>query len=94
MKVGPVFLLFETDSLSTSCYFTKLVLFSGNVDIGNGYGVPGGGAYRELEKTTAPKDLPEYLKQKLRARGILKEDADVRNTNNASLVKAFLNILS
>lgn len=57
-------------------------LVEGNVDIGNGYGVPGGGAYRELEKTTAPKDLPEYLKQKLRARGILKEDADVRNTNN------------
>ncbi|KAH6835305.1 WW domain-containing protein [Perilla frutescens var. hirtella] len=72
----------------------------GNLEIGNGYGVPGGGAYygapihNALEKKdldgmktsqknaelndesgqkSASKDLPEYLKQKLRARGILKD---------------------
>ncbi|XP_021624042.1 polyglutamine-binding protein 1 isoform X2 [Manihot esculenta] len=55
----------------------------GHVEIGNGYGVPGGGAYygssrpelnKESEKKSASKELPEYLKQKLRARGILKDD--------------------
>ncbi|XP_012088592.1 uncharacterized protein LOC105647198 isoform X2 [Jatropha curcas] len=55
----------------------------GHVDIGNGYGVPGGGAYysssrseldRGSEKKPATKELPEYLKQKLRVRGILKDD--------------------
>ncbi|XP_028073840.1 uncharacterized protein LOC114276249 isoform X2 [Camellia sinensis] len=71
----------------------------GNVDIGNGYGVPGGGAYSsaprpytvtpidghetgkeipvvdgELGQRAAAKELPEYLKQKLRARGILKAE--------------------
>lgn len=71
-----------------------------NVEIGNGYGVPGGGAYngaRPYSVTPAKsevgkhqgsqklanidgesgqnvsKDLPEYLKQKLKARGILKD---------------------
>lgn len=71
-----------------------------NVEIGNGYGVPGGGAYNgarphnftpsksgvgehggSQEMPTvdgesgqnAAKDLPDYLKQKLRARGILKD---------------------
>lgn len=74
----------------------------GNIEIGNGYGVPGGGAYygasrsniampkklgiggneghkspeinRESEEKSESKELPEYLKQKLRARGILKDD--------------------
>ncbi|XP_043699719.1 uncharacterized protein LOC122650371 isoform X2 [Telopea speciosissima] len=76
----------------------------GNVEIGNGYGVPGGGAYYggprpsittsgtsgseiheggqknpELEESKGePKAvtgaLPEYLKQRLRARGILKDN--------------------
>ncbi|KAK7355279.1 hypothetical protein VNO80_14532 [Phaseolus coccineus] len=70
----------------------------GNTEIGNGYGVPGGGAYYDGPKlnTTAgnnavsqsdpildrcseqkptAKELPEYLKQRLRARGILGENA-------------------
>lgn len=64
----------------------------GNVEIGNGYGVPGGGAYygamrpniampsstnqqsRESEQKPVANNLPEYLRQKLRARGILKEE--------------------
>ncbi|KAG0459705.1 hypothetical protein HPP92_022833 [Vanilla planifolia] len=62
----------------------------GNVEIGNGYGVPGGGAYyvakplniqasASQEPTTvsskvAQKELPEYLKQRLKARGILRDD--------------------
>uniref|UniRef100_A0A2P2KD33 Polyglutamine-binding protein 1 n=3 Tax=Rhizophora mucronata TaxID=61149 RepID=A0A2P2KD33_RHIMU len=55
----------------------------GHVEIGNGYGVPGGGAYhgylqpelgRESEQKSSTKELPEYLKQKLLARGVLKED--------------------
>ncbi|XVE95722.1 hypothetical protein REPUB_Repub02eG0123700 [Reevesia pubescens] len=87
----------------------------GNVEIGNGYGVPGGGAYSygtagsdiatpgnigllnndislkiselygESKAMAASKDLPEYLKQKLRARGILKDDAvkdDLSRTDN------------
>ncbi|CAM8968239.1 unnamed protein product [Rhodiola kirilowii] len=51
------------------------------LEIGNGYGVPGGGAYsgalmptsKDRELDSAGKDLPEYLKQKLKARGILKD---------------------
>lgn len=53
----------------------------GNVDIGNGYGVPGGGAYhsssslvKESELKASSTELPEYLKQRLKARGILKKD--------------------
>ncbi|XP_059280252.1 uncharacterized protein LOC132034050 [Lycium ferocissimum] len=80
----------------------------GNVEIGNGYGVPGGGAYYSASNPDAPisktstitghrtnqhgtdhnggsehnsvgKELPEYLKQKLKARGILKDDSKVEN---------------
>ncbi|KAI4381575.1 hypothetical protein MLD38_007636 [Melastoma candidum] len=72
---------------------------NGNVDIGNGYGVPGGGAYNiaskpesatpcavnhdnqkepdldgESQNKPAAGDLPEYLREKLRARGILKDN--------------------
>lgn len=64
----------------------------GNTEIGNGYGVPGGGAYfdapkqntttgsnafsqPESEQKPTAKELPEYLKQRLRARGVLKDDA-------------------
>ncbi|XVF07061.1 hypothetical protein REPUB_Repub06bG0104700 [Reevesia pubescens] len=87
----------------------------GNIEIGNGYGVPGGGAYSygtagsniatpgnlglvnndisqknselygESKTKVASKDLPEYLKQKLRARGILKDGAamdDLSTTDN------------
>lgn len=76
----------------------------GNLEIGNGYGVPGGGAYygapvlsekKDLEgmktsqknaelneesgEMSASKDLPEYLKKKLRARGILKDNQNAGN---------------
>ncbi|PON81496.1 WW domain containing protein [Trema orientale] len=80
----------------------------GNTEIGNGYGVPGGGAYNggsrsnlsvarnlgagtnemgeknsapdgESERNPAAKELPEYLKQKLRARGILKDEPEKSN---------------
>ncbi|KAI3437019.1 Polyglutamine tract-binding protein 1 (Polyglutamine-binding protein 1) [Psidium guajava] len=60
---------------------------NGNLEIGNGYGVPGGGAYAVAprpdgtmprrvgnEELSASKELPEYLKQKLKARGILKNN--------------------
>lgn len=66
----------------------------GNSEIGNGYGVPGGGAYLgasvpNIVSTTGMRNsehdvrseqkhgeskLPEYLKLKLRARGILKDE--------------------
>ncbi|WCJ28696.1 WW domain-containing protein [Euphorbia peplus] len=56
----------------------------GHVEIGNGYGVPGGVYYgslrpeldRKPEIKPATKELPEYLKQKLKARGILKEQTE------------------
>ncbi|KAL3845497.1 hypothetical protein ACJIZ3_002900 [Penstemon smallii] len=80
----------------------------GNVEIGNGYGVPGGGSYigasihnnitnvlgilntgqntaehnDESGLKSVAKDLPEYLKKKLRARGILK---DGQNKDNFSM---------
>lgn len=84
----------------------------GNTEIGNGYGVPGGVAYYNVQSTAIPriqgagndgmgqrnlkldseseqkpvtKELPEYLKQRLRARGILKdtsENSDPPRINN------------
>ncbi|XP_009785853.1 uncharacterized protein [Nicotiana sylvestris] len=89
----------------------------GNMEIGNGYGVPGGGAYYSasnpdvsISKTntitghrtnqhgteptggpghnSAGKELPEYLKQKLRARGILNDDSKIENlaiSSNSSM---------
>ncbi|KAF3340053.1 protein binding protein isoform X1 [Carex littledalei] len=58
----------------------------GNVEIGNGYGVPGGGAYNSISSSlqsgkpeaktggaNAAKEIPEFLKQKLKARGIIKD---------------------
>ncbi|KAJ1384701.1 WW domain [Sesbania bispinosa] len=75
----------------------------GNTEIGNGYGVPGGGAYYDAPKlnTTAvgnpeskldrcseqkptAKELPEYLKQKLRARGILKDGTHAKDPKGTS----------
>ncbi|XP_019453100.1 PREDICTED: uncharacterized protein LOC109354810 [Lupinus angustifolius] len=79
----------------------------GNTEIGNGYGVPGGGAYfdaqarntsegknkedqlepkvdRVSEHKPAAKELPEYLKQKLRARGILKDDTHSKDVKCTS----------
>ncbi|KAH9610335.1 hypothetical protein KSS87_005324 [Heliosperma pusillum] len=60
-----------------------------NLEIGNGYGVPGGGAYfhspplgtsgtsaglgLESEHKHGAKELPDFLKQRLKARGILKD---------------------
>lgn len=67
-----------------------------HVEIGNGYGVPGGGAYyassrpgldSESEQKSATKQLPEFLKQKLKARGLLKDDtvkSHPLRTDNAS----------
>ncbi|XP_074372079.1 uncharacterized protein LOC141712874 isoform X2 [Apium graveolens] len=64
----------------------------GNSEIGNGYGVPGGGAYlgasvpnivsptgvkileQDVRSEKRESKLPEYLKLKLRARGILKDE--------------------
>ncbi|OMO61161.1 hypothetical protein COLO4_33517 [Corchorus olitorius] len=97
----------------------------GNVEIGNGYGVPGGGAYYatpalniaasgnlrlvnsdasqknselhgESKEKAASKDLPEYLKEKLRARGILKDGAitdDLSRTDNASFFFFLLSLV-
>lgn len=77
----------------------------GNMEIGNGYGVPGGSAHygaprpytnqsrysgsendervhnlaeveRESQLKSAAKELPEYLKKKLKARGIIKDDTN------------------
>lgn len=65
------------------------ILKTGNIEIGNGYGVPGGVAcYSSMgsnidtavasdelnQQKHVAKELPEYLKQRLRARGILKEE--------------------
>lgn len=69
---------------------------NGNVEIGNGYGVPGGRAYYAVNlpsaQTNKPRDgadiakgaddLPEFLKQRLRARGILKDET--ANKNNTT----------
>ncbi|XP_071703438.1 uncharacterized protein [Rutidosis leptorrhynchoides] len=73
----------------------------GNMEIGNGYGVPGGGAYYGASRpntissgsngsgqtiTEQPRqnpntdNLPEFLKQKLRARGILKDEQPKNDT--------------
>uniref|UniRef100_A0A7C9E379 Polyglutamine-binding protein 1 n=1 Tax=Opuntia streptacantha TaxID=393608 RepID=A0A7C9E379_OPUST len=75
-----------------------------NLEIGNGYGVPGGGAYYsaavgnastprtsrfssseissknadlggDAQQKHGAKELPEYLKQRLKARGILKDES-------------------
>ncbi|XP_010505864.1 PREDICTED: polyglutamine-binding protein 1-like [Camelina sativa] len=62
----------------------------GNVDVGNGYGIPGGAAYAghsELSGKPEPatdassNNLPEYLKQKLKARGILREGTGAASSN-------------
>ncbi|XAR49590.1 hypothetical protein NMG60_11032842 [Bertholletia excelsa] len=80
----------------------------GNMEIGNGYGVPGGVAYYggsrphtvpssqeiaipedELRQKAGAKGLSEYLKQKLRARGILKDEPakedPSRSDNNSDI---------
>ncbi|XP_073223653.1 uncharacterized protein [Cicer arietinum] len=85
----------------------KTARSEGNTEIGNGYGVPGGGAYNDVpklnttsgnnafgqpeskidscpEEKPAAKELPEYLKQKLRARGILKDDRHTEDLKGTS----------
>ncbi|XP_047327682.1 uncharacterized protein LOC124931293 isoform X2 [Impatiens glandulifera] len=86
----------------TSKHNKSSTIDEGNFDFGNGYGVPGGGAYYnaarplsvgqgksetdgeknnhrvsivngESDMKGVSGDLPDYLKQKLKARGILKE---------------------
>ncbi|XP_020105758.1 uncharacterized protein LOC109722222 isoform X2 [Ananas comosus] len=62
---------------------------NGNVEIGNGYGVPGGGAYyssvpltvqsKNVHEEKTAKEIPDYLKQRLKARGILKDEKAVSN---------------
>nr|XP_011470966.1 PREDICTED: polyglutamine-binding protein 1 isoform X2 [Fragaria vesca subsp. vesca] len=71
-----------------------------NLEIGNGYGVPGGGAYqgnlgvginemgqmnlepdKGFEQKPPAKELSEYLKKKLRERGILKDDSNKNDLN-------------
>lgn len=74
-----------------SLWFSEI---SANVDIGNGYGVPGGGAYSSAgiqcpvsgsKPEADQKELPEYLKQRLRARGIIKDEkANNRPAHTAS----------
>ncbi|KAK1320746.1 hypothetical protein QJS10_CPA03g00490 [Acorus calamus] len=92
---------------------------TGNVEIGNGYGVPGGGAYygatkpslitsneihdgvaeninmnKEPEPRTAQKELAEYLKKRLKARGILKDEkpnGDQIVSKNASVTQKMEN---
>ncbi|KAF3556841.1 hypothetical protein F2Q69_00017804 [Brassica cretica] len=57
----------------------------GNVDVGNGYGIPGGAAYAghsEISEKPEPTDyLPEYLKHKLKARGILRDGSGAVTSN-------------
>ncbi|XP_050369180.1 uncharacterized protein LOC126787309 isoform X2 [Argentina anserina] len=86
----------------------------GNLEIGNGYGVPGGGAYhggmrsnntlprnlglginemgqmnfepdKGFEQKHPSKELSEYLKKKLRDRGILKDDSNKDDVNTKSI---------
>ncbi|KAI3736959.1 hypothetical protein L2E82_26949 [Cichorium intybus] len=84
-------------------YVTRCPIRPGNVEIGNGYGVPGGGAYYTTGSNGNEKqdsnqsiskqnkqtpnnntnDLPEYLKQKLKARGILKDESDNKLKNQS-----------
>lgn len=66
-------------------------LMSGNIEIGNGYGVPGGGAYYgapnpNIDTPTESKELPEYLKRKLKARGILKDDTEKGSPVSTNMV--------
>lgn len=73
-------------------------LMSVNIEIGNGYGVPGGGAYYGAPKPNIDtpgksKELPEYLKQKLKARGILKDDTEKGSPVSTKYAKNYLSFL-
>lgn len=81
----------DSSPVNLSLWFSEI---SGNVDIGNGYGVPGGGVYSNAgipcpvpgsKPEADQKELPEYLKQRLRARGIIKDEkANNRRVPTAS----------
>lgn len=57
-------------------WFLSIVMISGNNAIGQNIQ----GQVRETEQNSAAKELPEYLKQKLRARGILKDNTQHSNS--------------
>ncbi|KAL6613933.1 hypothetical protein ACP70R_036203 [Stipagrostis hirtigluma subsp. patula] len=71
---------------------------NGNIEIGNGYGVPGGGAYYaanlpdksrdEADKAKCANDIPEFLKQRLKARGILKDETAKKNSMSTQNVNS------
>ncbi|CAN8317776.1 unnamed protein product [Cochlearia groenlandica] len=66
----------------------------GNVDVGNGYGIPGGVAYAGHSefsgKQPEPSDnLPEYLKRKLKARGILRDGTGAVTSNTEDTSSPF-----
>ncbi|KAJ3682136.1 hypothetical protein LUZ60_014709 [Juncus effusus] len=65
-----------------------------NVEIGNGYGVPGGGAYYSVssatktEEETGSKELPDFLKQRLKSRGIIKDTKRKENQATEQNIEA------
>lgn len=60
------------------------------MDVGNGYGIPGGVAYAghsEISEKPEPTDyLPEYLKHKLKARGILRDGSGAVTSNAQDVI--------
>ena len=60
------------------------------MDVGNGYGIPGGAAYAghsEISEKPEPSDyLPEYLKHKLKARGILRDGSGAVTSNAQDVI--------
>lgn len=65
------------------------------MDVGNGYGIPGGVAYAghsEISEKPEPTDyLPEYLKHKLKARGILRDGSGAVTSNAQDVIILSLN---
>lgn len=96
-----LFLLFEINPRAFLENVLIHALMSGNIEIGNGYGVPGGGAYYGAQKPnidtpSKSKELPDYLKQKLKARGILKDDTEKGSpvsTNYVSLTYLWFGLI-
>ena len=65
-----------TSMLTSKLVHFIVVMLSGNNTIDQKIQ----GQVREAEQSSSAKELPEYLKQKLKARGILKEDAKHSNS--------------